>query len=332
MTQVANQNAAEEAGLNSEGTGLTPKSTQLTPESPYLTPEAAFEQCLSITRREAKNFYYGIRLLRPPKRNAMAALYALARRIDDICDGTADNPATADNSVTPVNPADKRAQLENLRTEIHHISQHRQPTQTQDPVLAGVAHAARNFPIPTDAFTEIIDGCLMDIDHASYGTIDDTVTYCRLVAGSVGRLSLGVFGCDDPDLCPRLADDLGVALQLTNILRDIKEDAAMGRVYLPAEDISRFGCAADLSGPRDNVVQLVLHEADRAEEWFERGFELLWHLDRRSRACVSAMSGIYYRLLQRIRRQPEAVLDGRVSVPVWEKSWVALKSLAGFRP
>lgn len=302
------------------------------------TTEEAFAQCLSITRREAKNFYYGIRLLRPPKRNAMAALYALARRIDDICDGTAAGPATNPAAANPTanpaaNPAAKRAQLEALRSEILQLAQPEpSPNSIHDPVLSGVAHSARQFPIPVEAFTEIIDGCLMDLDHASYATIDDTVRYCRLVAGSVGRLSLGVFGCDDPDLCPRLADDLGVALQLTNILRDIREDSDMGRVYLPAEDISRFGCEDDLSGPRDNVVQLVLHEADRAEEWFERGFELLWHLDRRSRACVSAMSGIYYRLLQRIRRQPEAVLDGRVSVPAWEKSWVALKSLAGFRP
>jgi len=141
-----------------------------------------------------------------------------------------------------------------------------------------------------------------------------------------------MFGCDTPELGPVLADDLGVALQLTNILRDIKEDAEMGRVYLPAEDIAKFDCAADLSGPRENVAELVLFEADRAEEWFERGFELLWHLDRRSRACVSAMSGIYFRLLRHIRKRPEAVMDGRMSVPAWEKSWVAARSLAGFRP
>ena len=152
------------------------------------------------------------------------------------------------------------------------------------------------------------------------------------MAGSVGRLSLGVFGSDAPDITPKIADDLGVALQLTNILRDIVEDADMGRVYLPAKDIAKFECAPDLSGPRENVGELVMFESERALEWFEKGFELLGHLDRRSRACVSAMSGIYFRLLRRIRQNPAAVLDGRMSLPAWEKSLVAARSLAGFRP
>jgi len=323
--------------------GAQHEERRMTQTAGAMPPEAAFEKCLEITRSEAKNFYYGIRLLRPPKRRAMAALYALARRIDDIGDG--DDTAEA-----------KRTQLGVLRAKVRRlagkraggqVSQAQKEAQrevsvqdgqanssdlTTDPVLAGVAYAAEQFPIPVEAFEEIIEGCVQDSSDHAYHTIDDTVHYCRLVAGSVGRLSLGVFGCDNPELGPVLADDLGVALQLTNILRDIKEDAEMGRVYLPAEDIAKFDCAADLSGPRENVAELVLFEADRAEEWFERGFELLWHLDRRSRACVSAMSGIYFRLLRHIRKRPEAVMDGRMSVPAWEKSWVAARRLSRFRP
>ena len=292
-----------------------------------LTPDAAFERCMAITQREAKNFYYGIRLLRPPKRRAMAALYAFARYIDDIGDGDAP-------------PEVKLSQLASLReitletagvgsgTETHRL-----PAPADlEAITAGVAYAAREFPIPVEAFEEIIAGCEEDSRQTSYATIDDTVRYCRLVAGSVGRLSLGVFGSDAPDITPKIADDLGVALQLTNILRDIVEDADMGRVYLPSEDIAKFECAPDLSGPRENVGELVMFESERALEWFDKGFELLGHLDRRSRACVSAMSGIYFRLLRRIRQNPAAVLDGRMSLPAWEKSLVAARSLAGFRP
>ena len=292
-----------------------------------LTPDAAFERCMAITQREAKNFYYGIRLLRPPKRRAMAALYAFARYIDDIGDGDAP-------------PEVKLSQLASLREitlEIAGVGSGTEPHRLPAPadleaITAGVAYAAREFPIPVEAFEEIIAGCEEDSRQTSYQTIDDTVRYCRLVAGSVGRLSLGVFGSDAPDITPKIADDLGVALQLTNILRDIVEDADMGRVYLPSEDIAKFECAPDLSGPRENVGELVMFESERALEWFEKGFELLGHLDRRSRACVSAMSGIYFRLLRRIRQNPAAVLDGRMSLPAWEKSLVAARSLAGFRP
>ena len=292
-----------------------------------LTPEAAFERCMAITQREAKNFYYGIRLLRPPKRRAMAALYAFARYIDDIGDGEA-------------SPEVKLSQLASLREitlEIAGVGSgtepHRLPAQDDlEAIIAGVIYAAREFPIPVEAFEEIIAGCEEDSRQTSYQTIDDTVRYCRLVAGSVGRLSLGVFGSSSPEITPEIADDLGVAMQLTNILRDIVEDGQMGRVYLPAEDISKFNCAPDLSGPRKNVGELVMFESERALEWFDKSFKILGHLDRRSRACVSAMSGIYFRLLHRIRQNPTAVLDGRVSLPAWEKSLVAARSLAGFRP
>ena len=295
--------------------------------SPMLTPEAAFERCMAITQREAKNFYYGIRLLRPPKRRAMAALYAFARYIDDIGDGDAP-------------PEVKLSQLASLREITLAIAgtgaeaEHRHLPAQDDlkAIIAGVIYAAREFPIPVEAFEEIIAGCEEDSRQTSYQTIDDTVRYCRLVAGSVGRLSLGVFGSNSPEITPEIADDLGVAMQMTNILRDIVEDGEMGRVYLPAEDIAKFNCAPDLSGPRKNVGELVMFESERALEWFDKSFKILGHLDRRSRACVSAMSGIYFRLLCRIRQNPAAVLDGRVSLPAWEKSLVAARSMAGFRP
>jgi phytoene synthase len=158
------------------------------------------------------------------------------------------------------------------------------------------------------------------------------VGYCRRVAGSIGRLSLAVFGSTDPVRAAPFADDLGVALQLTNIVRDVLEDRGNGRVYLPADDAVAVGCEADLSGPTSALADLVAFECVRAQEWFDQGLGLLDLLDARSRACVSAMAGIYHRLLVRIARDPLAVTRGRVSLPTWEKAFVALSSLAGGRP
>ena len=275
--------------------------------------ELAYTRCEEITRREAKNFSYGIRLLAPPERRAMSALYALARRIDDIGDG--DLPGT-----------DKLTALARVRDELGRAS-----TASDDPVLAAVAYAADRYPIPIDAFGELIDGCELDVRGTSYDTIDALVEYCRLVAGSVGRLSLGVFGSTDPAAAPARADALGVALQLTNILRDVVEDRAMGRVYLPTADARRFGCAPDLSGPPGALAALVGHECGHARAWFDDGLRLLPLLDRRSRACVATMAGIYERLLVRIRRDPAAVTRGRLSLPAWEKAWVAAMGVAGVR-
>jgi len=273
----------------------------------------AYKWCEGITRREAKNFAYGIRLLRTPERQAMSAIYALARRIDDIGDGTD-------------NPDEKLAGLQLARKDIDALD-----PKTNDPVLAAVADAQRRYKLPMECFGEIIDGCTMDVIGTSYETIDDLVKYCRNVAGSVGRLSLAIFGTDQPDIAVPLADSLGVALQLTNILRDVLEDRSFGRVYLPAQDALRVSCAPDLSGPGSEIARLVALECGRAEQWFAEGLQLLPLLDPRSRACVGTMSGIYRRLLVRIERNPLAVTQGRVTVPVIEKISVAVSSLIGAR-
>jgi phytoene synthase len=274
----------------------------------------AYAVCEDITRREAKNFAYGIRLLRPAERRSLSAVYALARRIDDIGDGDA--------------PAARRlADLAEVRKELDTVD-----SATDDPVLVAVADSRRRFELPMGAFADLIDGCEMDVAGASYGTIDELVGYCRRVAGSIGRLSLAIFSSADPVRAVQLADDLGVALQLTNILRDVVEDRDNGRVYLPANDARAVGCPVDLSGPPAFVADLVAFECARAQEWFDRGLGLLDLLDARSRACVSAMAGIYLRLLGRIAREPLAVTRGRVSLPAWEKAYVAARSLAGARP
>ena len=273
----------------------------------------AYVRCEEITAAEARNFSYGIRLLPDPKRRAMSALYALARRIDDIGDG--DAPA-----------AEKLDALAAVRKDVDGLRNGR--ADPVDPVLTAMADVCRRYPLPVSAIDELIEGCEMDVTGVRYETFEDLVGYCRRVAGTVGRLSLAVYGTSDPARAEPLADDLGVALQITNILRDVMEDRReMGRVYLPGADLDRFGVGRDLEGSRDDLVALIAYESGRAEEWYQRGLTLLPLLDRRSRACTAAMAGIYRRLLTTIRQDPAAVLSRRVSLPAWQKTAVALRAL-----
>ncbi len=292
---------------------------------------AAYRHCEEITWSQARNFSYGIRLLPPDKRRALAAVYAFARRIDDIGDGT-------------LPPADKLTALAEARTSIMAVAGGSAPATlgipgpeaagAGDPVLVALADSGQRFPIPLEAFGELIDGCEADVRGTSYDTFDELRNYCRCVAGSIGRLSLGVFGTRDVATAAPLADELGVALQLTNILRDIREDYREGRVYLPAEDFSRFGTALRPNGSGwpaadPKLVKLVVFETERARDWYSRGLRLMPMLDRRSAACTAAMAGIYFRLLQNIAADPELVLQRRVSLSSGQKAMVAVKSLAG---
>lgn len=280
----------------------------------------AYDECERITRREARNFSYGIRLLPPPKRRALSAVYAFARRIDDIGDGDLAREV-------------KLERLELARKQLHTLDQ-----RPDDPVLVGLADAAGRFELPLGAFDELIDGCRADVLGTHYETFDQLHHYCRCVAGSIGRLSLAVFGSADPARDARTADDLGIALQLTNILRDVLEDRRDDRIYLPAEDLRRFSCTLrlDSSGAfaddEDALLRLLEYQAARAEDWYARGLRLLPALDPRSRACCGAMAGIYHRLLRRIALRPRSVLHGRTSLPDWEKAAVAARALAGARP
>lgn len=281
--------------------------------------DQAYARCEEITAAEARNFSYGIKLLPAGKRRAMSALYALARRIDDIGDGDGDGPT-------------KLEALSAARKEVGELRSEHPAIDPDDPVMTAVADVCRHFPLPLTALEELIEGCEMDVTGTRYETFEDLVVYCRRVAGTVGRLSLSIYGTAEPSRAEHLADDLGVALQVTNILRDIVEDhRSLGRVYLPRADLERFGIGPDLDGPEDGMIALVAFETGRAEEWYERGLQLLPLLDRRSRACTAAMAGIYHRLLTTIRRDPAAVLRGRVSLPAWQKTAVAARALTSGR-
>jgi 15-cis-phytoene synthase len=283
---------------------------------------AAYRHCEQVTRTQARNFSYGIRLLPPAKRQALSAVYAFARRVDDIGDGTLPVP-------------DKLAALAQARQAIAALQDSPGPGAAgDDQVLVALADAASRHPIPLGAFGELIEGCEADVRGTSYATFSDLEHYCRCVAGSIGRLSLGVFGSRDPQAAEPLADALGIALQLTNILRDIREDLGNGRVYLPAEDLDRFGArlrpgqAEALAGD-GALADLVRFEARRALGWYATGMRLLPLLDRRSAASAGAMAGIYLRLLRRIAAAPQAALAGRQSLPVTAKLMVAVRALAG---
>jgi phytoene synthase len=282
---------------------------------------AAYRHCEQVTRAQARNFSYGIRLLPGDKRRALSAVYALARRLDDIGDGT-------------LAAADKLAALADARSRLAAVSDRGAAAAGGDPVLVALADAAGRFAIPLGAFGDLIDGCEADVRGATYSTFGELEHYCRCVAGSIGRLSLGVFGTSNIAAAAPLADDLGVALQLTNILRDIREDLSNGRVYLPAEDQERFGCALSAERPEElgdnaGLERLVLFEAQRARDWYAIGMRLMPLLDRRSAASAGAMAGIYLRLLEHISAAPAAALRRRLSLSTAEKAVVAARALAG---
>jgi phytoene synthase len=274
--------------------------------------DEAYRECERITWTQARNFAYGIRLLPAHKRRGLAVIYAFARRIDDIGDGTLPSE-------------DKIAALQDARLALSDLS----AAGADDPVLLALADVERNFPVPIAAFGELIDGCVADVRGTSYQTFEDLLHYCRCVAGSIGRLSLGIYGTrQDPEQAAELADSLGVALQLTNILRDIREDYQNGRVYLPSEDLAKFDVALDVPS-KSQFGRLMEFEVERARDWYATGMRLLPMLDWRSAACTGAMAGIYRRLLERIAAQPAAVLHGRMSLSTGEKAVVAVKALAG---
>ena len=274
-----------------------------------MTVESAYEECRRIARASHSSFYAGMRLLPPQRRNAIFAIYALARRIDDIADGN----LTTD---------EKLDRLETIRSRLAQL------TEQGDAVFAAVADAAREYPIPLEAFQDLVDGAEMDARGHEYATFADTELYARRVAGSIGRLALGVFETRDRATAEKLAVQLGVALQLTNIVRDVTEDVRIGRVYLPTEDLLRFDCRVFDGGIEGPMELLIAFEAQRALERLELGLGIVPLLDRRSAACVLAMAGSYRRLLQRIAVRPDVVLGGRPSLHRWEKGWVLAQSLA----
>jgi phytoene synthase len=279
--------------------------------TPRRTLHLAEQACARLTRKEAKNFYLGFLALPRPQRTAIYSLYSFARQVDDEVDGTNGRTASAEGIAH---------QRERLRACLHGVC--------KDPVMQVLGDTVARYRIPAPELEELIDGVEMDLRHTRYQSWEELTLYCRRVAGSIGRMCVRVFGSDAPDAL-RHANNLGLALQLTNILRDVREDASMGRTYLPQNDLALHDLTdADLLGPRPGPgwEGLVEYEVGRARELYEDGLKVCDSIPATSAACVRTMAGIYQRILDRIALDPRAALEARVSLSTPRKLGIAARS------
>jgi phytoene synthase len=254
-----------------------------------MTAEQAYAEVERLTRRRARNFAYGIMVLPREKRRAIAAIYAFARRVDDIADGELDVD-------------EKRARLHELRAQLG-----REPGE--DAMFVALADARTRFPIPAQALHALVEGGLQDLDQSRYADFEELRDYCTKVAGAVGVACVAVYGSDDVER----AETLGIALQLINIIRDVREDWELGRVYLPQAELSSFGVSEeDIAAGNTSGAwhALMTFQAERARTYLQDGLRLLESLDSRSALCVSTFAGLYRATLDRIEARSFDVFGG----------------------
>jgi phytoene synthase len=292
--------------------------------------DAAYATCRAIARGAAANFYYAFLALPKAKRNAICAVYAFMRHADDI----------ADNTGLPL-----QQRYQDLQDWLNRAKRVIAGEPTDDAVLLALADAQRRFKIPLERFEQLIQGTTMDLDLEQgvqsggqgaamlYDTFDQLYQYCFHVASVVGLACIRVFGYHDAAAEP-LAEKCGIAFQLTNIIRDVREDAALGRVYLPREDMERFGRSTrELAAGNDHAAQaasfrpLLEFEAQRARDFYKSGRELLPLIDEDSRPALWVLINIYFRLLERIARRNYDVFSERVSLGRGEKLVFLLRGL-----
>ena len=272
--------------------------------------EEAYAHCQRVTKAEAKNFYYAFVTLPKARRQAIYAVYAFCR----LCDDIADEPLPVD---------EKRRKLR----EVDAALEHARDGTPDGPVYSALAHAVREYGIPWEDLSEVARGVEMDLTLSRYETFEDLATYCYRVASVVGIICIHIFGFSDP-LAREYAVDLGLGMQLTNILRDIKEDAEMDRIYLPQEELRRFGYPEEalMAGETsDEFTRLMRFQVARARGYFDSGKRLLPLLPVRSRACPAVLGGLYSRVLDRIEQRDYDVFERRVSLPTREKLFLAVR-------
>ena len=282
--------------------------------TPTIELELAYEACRTITRREAKNFYYAFLTLPAAKRRAIYAAYAFCRHCDDSVDEETSNRA-------------KLTALTDLQSNLD-ATYSGKPTS---PVYLALADVAKRYDIPQDYFQEVILGVESDLVKDRFENFDELKEYCYRVASVVGLICLQIFGYEDDD-AKQYAVDLGLAMQLTNIIRDLREDLDMGRVYLPQDEMARFGYSEDdlRNGVRNQAfLNLMRFQSQRAREYFDRGFKLLPYLSRRSRACPAVLGALYSKVLDRIEASDYDVLDTRVSLSKPEKIRITAQTWLG---
>ncbi len=266
----------------------------------------SYAYCRRMTRARAKNFFYSFVLLSTEQRNAMCAMYAFMRYCDDLSD----------------EPGANTAAMERWRTSLQqalagHVDGHA--------LWPAFADAVRRYRIPHVYFSQMIEGVQSDLTPREVVTFEDLYRYCYRVASVVGLTTIHIFGFSDPRAL-ELAEKCGIAFQLTNILRDVSEDAELGRVYLPAEDLERFAVRREeLMGTErsDRFLRLMEFEADRARGYYEEARPLIGMVDRRSRSSLWVLIAIYSRLLDKIRASHFDVLQRRIALSTWEKVRIA---------
>jgi phytoene synthase len=280
-----------------------------------LNVEESYRQCQQIARRTGKNFYYSFLVMPAAKRAAMCAIYAFMRRSDDIADGAA-NPALASEGLRQWRATVDAA----LRGE-----------DTPEPTLPALVDTVKRYRIEPRHFHELLDGTEMDQRVTRYETFDELYRYCYHVASVVGLIVLPVFGYKDPS-ARGPAEACGIAFQLTNILRDVKEDAGMGRIYLPREDLKRCGVEeADIMSSRTTpqFIELMRFEAARAREYYAKAMPLLDLIEPDSRGTLAVMLAIYGGILDKIEKQNFAVFDEKIRLSTAEKTWIVVKHWMG---
>lgn len=270
-----------------------------------MNAEAAYADVMRITRLEARNFAWGVMVLPRPKRQAVAALYAFARRVDDIADSGLEDE-------------ERRARLEACRAAVEALP----GSPNGDAVLVALADAISHYPIPKSALLDLVAGGLMDVEKTRYATWQELHEYCRRVAGAVGLACAAVYGPRDPVAAEPLAERLGLALQQINIMRDVPEDWELGRVYLPQDELAQFGVTEDdIAGKRVGPEwrELMSHQAARADRLLRAGLDLLPMLDKRSALCVRTFAGVYRGLLVQMRERNYDVFTARPELSGVEK-------------
>lgn len=277
------------------------------------------DYCERLTRTQAKNFYYGLKLLPEPKRSAMFALYAYMRRVDDIAD---------DEDGRSIQQ--RLDDLEAWQLHTRDAVSGTQPDALADPVCHALADTVRRYRVPGLVFEEVVEGQRQDLENRPFENFKDLRTYCYRVAGVVGLGSIHVWGYEGGKSTELMAEHRGVAFQLTNILRDLREDIARGRVYLPTDELAAMNVSSeDLSNGGSRFCEMMRFQIDRAESYYKRSAELENRIDRDSRPTLRAMTEIYHGLLEKIALDPERVLSERVSLSVLSKlriGWRALRA------
>ena len=266
--------------------------------------DRAYDLCRRITKSEAKNFYYAFRTLPHRKRRAIYAAYAFFRRVDDVVDG--------DASVDV-----KRKQLEQARA----VMDPGRRADGSDLVLLALKHAIDEHSISTSYFGDFVDGMEMDLVQSRYRDFEELRRYCYGVASAVGLISIAVFGYTDPK-AEEYAVDLGLAMQLTNVLRDIGEDAGRDRIYIPTDELSAYGYSETdlLSGTTNDAFrELMSFQVERARRYFRSGLKLIPLVSAESRACPSALAGVYSAILDRIEASEYDVFSRRIGLSPVEK-------------